>query len=200
MSGELPESAQRIQKAVDFAVKYHRMQFRKASHLPYISHPFDVLKTIARWGVSNATHPDVWDAVLLHDTLEDTQATYDLLAREFGAAVAEQVKNLTFSPRLPQEPAANYQVRKSEHLKEFIHKPPEAIVVKSADRNCNVWDFFHGGDAAYACEYFQKANGLWIAVKERRSDIETNFGPAVWSNMTSSIEHQARIVGAPDPF
>ena len=76
-----------VEKAINFAAKAHQSQTRKGTYIPYITHPFAVGMLLQRANCSN----EVIAAGILHDTLEDTETTYDSLEKEFGKRVANLV-------------------------------------------------------------------------------------------------------------
>lgn len=80
-----------IRKAIDFATIKHAGQFRKGSGLAYVTHPIKVGFMLQSMNMSYA----VIIAGILHDTLENTDTTYEELVREFGVEVADLVLELT---------------------------------------------------------------------------------------------------------
>jgi (p)ppGpp synthase/HD superfamily hydrolase len=174
----LPAFAEPIQRAAGFATFHHYNQFRNGSGIPYIIHPLEVLKRVAGWGITNVVHPEVWQLCLLHDTVEDTDATLEDIEREFGPKVAEWVRHMTFRDKFPNEDSHSYQEEKSAHLACFAQKPVEVLVVKVADRICNVYDFLAEGN--YAVKYHQRASGLWEALRSQEEAVITTFGGGVW--------------------
>lgn len=74
----------RLDKAVLFATTYHAGQVRKGTERPYITHPLEVMTIL------NHMKADInlLIAGLLHDTVEDTDATIEDIANEFGDDVA----------------------------------------------------------------------------------------------------------------
>ena len=79
-----------IQKAYNYAVLKHGDQKRKSGE-PYIIHPTNVAYTIAELGLDEQTIC----AALLHDVVEDTDATYEDIEKEFGTEIAEMVDGVT---------------------------------------------------------------------------------------------------------
>lgn len=76
-----------VEKAIVFAAAAHKHQTRKGTDIPYITHPFAVGMLLQGAGCSE----EVVAAGILHDTLEDTEATYEGLVKEFGGRVADLV-------------------------------------------------------------------------------------------------------------
>ena len=79
-----------IQKAYNYAVEHHGDQKRKSGE-PYIVHPVNVAYTIADLGLDEKTIC----AALLHDVVEDTDATLEDIENEFGKEIAEMVDGVT---------------------------------------------------------------------------------------------------------
>ena len=84
----------KIRKAIAFAMKKHEGQIRKGSGLPYITHPISVFALVKKFKESK-NWEDLCCAALLHDTLEDTDTTFEELVREFGVLVATIVFECT---------------------------------------------------------------------------------------------------------
>lgn len=91
-----------IEKAIILASKAHRNQVRKGSDIPYITHPFAVGILLQKANCSE----EVITSGILHDTLEDTETTYEDLKETFGdrvanlvAAASEHDKTLSWEER-----------------------------------------------------------------------------------------------------
>ncbi len=113
------------QKAVSFAARKHRGQFRKDGKTPYIAHPLRVAVVLLHlFGISDER---ALCAAILHDTLEDTRTDYDELAQEFGREIADLVSILSKDARVP-EPQ-----RETEYRARLLEAPWQAWAVKLAD-------------------------------------------------------------------
>jgi len=77
----------KIQRAVLFATEKHKTQLRKGTNIPYIVHPIGVMEILMHAGASNYAIV----AGILHDTLEDTDTTYEELRKAFGKRIADIV-------------------------------------------------------------------------------------------------------------
>ena len=101
-----------FEKAVAFALHAHAGQVRKKSGTPYILHPMEAT-TIASTLTDDR---EVLAAVMLHDTVEDTDTTLDDIRREFGDRVAQLVQGETENeyPELTRE--ESWKLRKEESL------------------------------------------------------------------------------------
>jgi (p)ppGpp synthase/HD superfamily hydrolase len=83
---------------------------------------------------ANIDDPDLAvQCALLHDTIEDTDAEYDLLCREFGAAVADGVLALSKDASI-----ASRHERMRDSLARIKQQPREIWIVKLADRISNL--------------------------------------------------------------
>jgi (p)ppGpp synthase/HD superfamily hydrolase len=79
-----------INKAIYFAKKYHDGQLRKSGE-PFYSHPLEVAYMISDYNLKT----DVIAASILHDIVEDTVVTLNMILETFGQRVAEMVNRLT---------------------------------------------------------------------------------------------------------
>lgn len=86
-----------LHKAIEYAAIKHRNQYRKGTDTPYIVHPMEVLQILAE----NDCSIDVQIAGVLHDTVEDTDATIEDIELLFGAEIAELVRSDTEDKSLP---------------------------------------------------------------------------------------------------
>ena len=81
----------KILRAIEFAMKAHDGQTRKYTGEPYVMHPIAVSIIVAN--VIDDTEMQV--AAILHDTVEDTDVTFQDIASEFGHRVFAMVRDLT---------------------------------------------------------------------------------------------------------
>ena len=79
-----------LTKAYEFAVKAHADQKRHSGD-PYVIHPVAVANILTELKLDSATIA----TGLLHDTIEDTHATYNTIVKEFGTEVADLVDGVT---------------------------------------------------------------------------------------------------------
>jgi len=121
-----------ILRAAEFAAHKHRDQRRKGEEAsPYINHPIEVASMLAEVGIADA---EVLAAALLHDTIEDTETSFDELSAEFGARVAAIVAELTDDKSLPKATRKALQIEHAPQLSDA------AALVKLADKIVNVSD------------------------------------------------------------
>ena len=119
--------------ALKFAAKKHRDQRRKdQGATPYINHPIEVAETL--WFQGNVRDMITIVGALLHDTLEDTNATAEEIRQQFGEQVLALVQEVTDDKSLPKLERKRLQI---EHAP---HQSARAKQVKLADKICNVTD------------------------------------------------------------
>ena len=119
-----------ILHAYEYAKKKHEGQKRKSGE-PYINHPLQATYTIAQLGLDEIT----LQAGLLHDILEDTDTTFDELAKEFGEQVAHIVDGATKLGKLKfVDRNEEYQAENLRKMFIAMTKDLRVIIVKLADR------------------------------------------------------------------
>ena len=122
-----------LTKAFNFALNAHKHQKRDAGE-PYIIHPVAVADILTELKLDSATIT----TGLLHDTIEDTKATYDSVKEEFGQEVADLVNGVTKISALEEKAVEN---SKAENLRKLIlatSKDIRILLVKLADRLHNM--------------------------------------------------------------
>jgi guanosine-3',5'-bis(diphosphate) 3'-pyrophosphohydrolase len=144
----------RLLDAISFSAEKHRNQRRKDhEESPYINHPIALATLLANEG--GVDDVQVLQAAVLHDTIEDTDTTYEELVARFGKRVADIVTELTDDKNLPKD------VRKQVQIDHAPHKTPEATLVKLADKTCNLRDIATAPPADWSLErrreYFEWA-------------------------------------------
>jgi len=123
-----------FEKALEFAIKHHKGQYRKISNFPYIWHPISVAKNVQENKISKNIQL-LMTAALLHDLVEDTNVTLEIIAKEFGFKVASIVEELSSDKEKIKE------VGKTEYLKDKMTKMSSyALVIKLSDRLDNIKD------------------------------------------------------------
>ena len=124
---------ERLDKAFNFAVKAHKNQ-KRASGDPYSVHPIEVANILTELKLDSATIT----TGLLHDTIEDTFATYETIKNEFGNEVAELVDGVTKISVFENTAGANSKVENFRKLILATSKDIRVLLVKIADRLHNM--------------------------------------------------------------
>ena len=122
-----------LSKAYNFALKAHKDQKRESGD-PYLIHPVAVADILSDLKLDSATIA----TGLLHDTIEDTKATYKNVEKEFGKEVADLVDGVTKISELEGKVIEN---SKAENIRKLIlatSKDIRVLLVKLADRLHNM--------------------------------------------------------------
>ena len=122
----------KIFKAYTFAAEKHKNQKRKSGE-SYIIHPLHVAYILASWGLDTQTIC----AALLHDVVEDTDATYEDIEKNFDEEVASLVEGVTKLSNLFK----TVEEKKTKNYKKMfiaMEKDIRVIILKLADRLHNV--------------------------------------------------------------
>ena len=122
-----------LSKAYNFALNAHKDQ-KRVSGDPYIVHPVAVAEILTDLKLDSATII----TGLLHDTIEDTYATYDTVVKEFGKEVADLVDGVTKLSALEDKAVQNSRAENFRKLILATSKDIRVLLVKLADRLHNM--------------------------------------------------------------
>jgi GTP pyrophosphokinase len=128
-----PTDVALIQKAYVFSAAAHAGQIRLSGE-PYLSHPLEVSKILADLRLDAATIC----AGLLHDTVEDTDATVGQIAQQFGPEVGAIVEGVTKISKMNFESKEQAQAENIRKMILAMADDIRVILVKLADRLHNV--------------------------------------------------------------
>lgn len=134
---------QKLEKAIKFAVDKHSGDVRKGSSKPYILHPMETLQILAAMDADM----DLMIAGLLHDVLEDTDATLKEIVDEFGVDVAALVNSHTEDKR------QLWYVRKLTTIQELKDADIRLKMLVMADKVANLRSMYN--------DYKQVGEELW---------------------------------------
>jgi guanosine-3',5'-bis(diphosphate) 3'-pyrophosphohydrolase len=158
--------------AAAFAAQRHSMQRRKDRDAsPYINHPLALADVLVNEG--NVLDGTVIAAALLHDTVEDTETTFDELTTRFGPQVVAIVAEVTDDKSLPKQERKRLQVVKAPN------KSHGAKLVKLADKICNLRDIAASPPADWGedrkNQYFDWAKQVVDALGTTNDSLEATF-------------------------
>ncbi len=122
-----------IDRAVEYANHKHQYQKRKDGS-PYIIHPLAVAEIVAEMGLDI----DAILGALLHDCIEDTDASHDDIAKLFGETVAELVEGVTKLTRANFESSEQAQMENLRKMFMAMSKDIRVVLIKIADRLHNM--------------------------------------------------------------
>lgn len=130
-----------VEKAYNYAKEKHEGQTR-ASGEPYYTHPVEVAMILAEMGMDT---PTIVTAIL-HDTVEDTDATEEDLKREFSEEVAKLVAGVTKLTRIESQTVEGKQAENFRKLVLAMSEDIRVLLVKLADRVHNMRTLGHFKD------------------------------------------------------
>ena len=129
-----PQAMDKIKRAYEFAREFHRNQKRRSGE-PYINHPVEVAIILAS---DLHMDEDPICAAILHDTVEDTDATLSDLSTRFGQTVADLVDGVT---KLTQVQVSSMDEKQALNLRKMflaMSKDIRVLIIKLADRLHNM--------------------------------------------------------------
>ena len=180
-----------VQRAFVFAEQHHRPQRRKNGD-PYIGHPVAVAKIVAELKLDE----EAICAALLHDTIEDTDASFEDISEVFNPNIADLVDGVT---KLNKIRFRSKEERQAENFRKMVlamSKDIRVILVKLADRTHNMRTLQHlpphkqAGIARETMDIFAPlANRLGLgAVKTELEDLSFRYlHPEEYSQLKSAI-------------
>ena len=163
---------QLIEKAACFAAVKHDGQYRKGTHIPYITHPYGVAMIL----MEEKQPEETIAAGLLHDTLEDTETTEEELFKNFGEeilmlvkAASEKDKSLSWEER-KQHTIANLPSHSTSELHlilaDKLHNL-RSIQVDSRKFGDSIWSRFNRGKREQ-CWYYMSISH---AVRDKKREV-----------------------------
>ncbi len=163
---------QLLTRALAFAAHKHKDQRRKDINAsPYINHPIALMNVLVHEG--GIADTDTLCAALLHDTIEDTETTFEELAESFGDEIADIVMEVTDDKTQPRA------VRKQAQIDHAPHLTTKARAVKLADKICNLGDISRSPPPDWSLErrqeYFDWANRVIDELRGDWPELETLF-------------------------
>lgn len=177
-------SLQVISTALRFASLKHRDQRRKdVNKSPYINHPIDVMNILIQAGV---TDTNTIVAALLHDTVEDTQTTFDEIENEFGIQVRKYVEHVTDDKQLDKITRKRLQI---EHVKDSENA---VKLIKIADKLSNLSDLSVNppsswskaeieGYAVWSYCVLKHTSGINLSLDTKVDDLYKKWNPWILS-------------------
>lgn len=141
-----------VVKAYNFAKEKHEGQFRSSGE-PYYTHPVEVSQILADMSMDVTTIV----TAILHDTVEDTDATLEDLEEQFGKVVADLVNGVSKLTRIESQTVEGKQAENFRKLLLAMSEDIRVLLVKLADRLHNM----------------STLNGIKKPEKRRRISLET---------------------------
>lgn len=138
-----------VRKAYSYADELHKNQFRQSGE-PYIMHPLNVAYILSEMHAD----ADTICAGLLHDTIEDTNTTKEVIAEQFNSSVANLVDGVTKISKLNFSSKADQNMANTRKIITGLTTDVRIIIIKLADRLHNMRTL------EYKSEFKQKENSM----------------------------------------
>ena len=132
-----------LEKAIHFATSKHAGQLRKGTTIPYIVHPLETMNILRAMNADT----NLLIAGLLHDTVEDTDATAEEIAEIFGTDVAALVNGHS------EDKSKTWEERKTHAIKELAEASRRMKMLVMADKVSNL--------RSIAADYRAIGDELW---------------------------------------
>lgn len=151
-----------LNRAYVFATKMHGDQ-KRASGDPYFSHPVEVAGILTSLRLDSSTII----TALLHDTLEDTEATYDQLSSLFGVEIADLVDGVTQLSKLDFDSRDSAQAANFRKFLTATASDVRVLLVKLADRLHNMRTLSFISDASRRRRIAQETMDIYAPLAGR---------------------------------
>lgn len=144
-----PLNTDLVDKAILYATQAHHGTERRGKGFPYIIHPLEAMSIVA----TITSDKDLLAAAVLHDTIEDTDVTYDELKQEFGEHIAKLVVQETDERYTSDGVKMTWQERKQRDIKNLQASSREVKIIALGDKLSNM--------RAIARDYETIGDNLW---------------------------------------
>ena len=123
-----------LDKAIVFATKVHKGQFRKGTEIPYILHPMEAAAIVGTMTTDN----EIIAGAVLHDVVEDTDTTVQQVQEFFGARVAKLVAAESENKRENLSAESTWKIRKQETLDHLKTASIDVKMITLGDKLSNI--------------------------------------------------------------
>ena len=131
----LDETISLMDRAIVFATRAHSGTYRKGTKIPYIVHPIEAAAIVA----TMTDDPDMIAAAVLHDVVEDTDATLEEIRFFFNERIAKLVEAESEDKRKDLPPQETWMVRKMETFNFLRYEADrDAKILALADKLSNM--------------------------------------------------------------
>jgi GTP pyrophosphokinase len=185
-----------IEKACEFAKKAHEAQ-KRASGEAYFMHPLAVADILAELKLDSATII----TALLHDTVEDTNTTLEIIKEQFGEQVAQLVDGVTKLNKIEFQPE---NIRQAENFRKLLLAMSQDIrilLVKIADRLHNMRTLHHIKSTKKRLRISNETLEIYALLTERigmhkiRDELQDLAFAEIHSEVRASILNRIEFLG-----
>lgn len=138
-----------LDRAIIFAVRAHHNTERRGKGFPYIVHPMEAVAIVS----TITPDQELLAAAALHDTIEDTDVTYEQLQNEFGTRIANLVHSESDKQVEGKNESDSWHERKQFAIDRLAQASHDAKIVAMGDKLSNM--------RAIARDYRQQGDQLW---------------------------------------
>ena len=123
-----------LDRAIVFATKVHKGQFRKGTEIPYILHPMEAAAIVGTMTTDN----EIIAGAVLHDVVEDTDTTVQQVQELFGERVSKLVAAESEDKRENLSAESTWKIRKQETLDHLKTAPIDVKMITLGDKLSNI--------------------------------------------------------------
>ena len=146
----------KLDRAIQFAMKAHEGMTRKGKSRPYILHPLEVMTIVS----ALTDDEDVLCAAVLHDTVEDTDTSLEIIEQQFGQRVRELVGSESENKREDLPASETWRTRKQETINHLKYADSDVQMICLGDKLSNLREI--------ARDYAQLGEELWNRFNQKR--------------------------------
>lgn len=168
-------------QALEFATNAHSGQSRSDGR-PFIWHPIEVASMVKAHGYSS---DEVVCAAYLHDTIEDTEVTYEDIHKAFGRKIADIVLELTNPMGDNEGERHERNLANAKHIRDG--QLIESLIIKCADRACNLRDISYMRTPAWFKSFTSRTKEYLIPALDSRGAAYN------CSNIYATLVHQVNF-------
>ena len=180
-----------IRAAYEYAREHHGEQMRRDG-TPFVTHPINVAQIVAEMRLDSESII----SALLHDCVEDTDCTYEDIAKRFGVTVADIVDGVTKLTRVKYSTMEEEQMENLRKMLFAMSRDIRVILIKIADRLHNMRTMEYQTPAKQKKKSFETmeiyapiAHRLGLAkIKWELEDLSLQYlDPVAYSEITKKL-------------
>ena len=188
-----------IRAAFDYAKERHGTQMRRDGS-PYITHPLQVAQIVAEMRLDSESII----AALLHDCIEDTDSSYEDIAKQFSPTIADIVDGVTKLTRVKYNTMEEEQMENLRKMLFAMSKDIRVILIKIADRLHNMRTMEYQTPATQKKKSFETmeiyapiAHRLGMQkIKWELEDLSLKYlDPVAFNDIEARLENESRVHG-----
>jgi len=174
----------KIYDAIHTAIQAHENQIRKLDQDIYVAHPLEVGMILAKYGMSD----EVICAGILHDTVEDTDMTLDMIEAQFGTLVRTYVNYCSENDK-----SLTWRERKEQYLSQIQEAPIDVLFIVCVDKLTNITSIYRNLDTL-GNELWDNFNAGFESQKWYYSEILDRLHPISYHPLYKQLNHYVSLV------